>query len=260
MSHMETTTIKTTQTGSRQAAVNGLAVVGFIVLIILGMAFAIYAASFVPKAVSQIGAAAVYLSSSFSGADDADLEVVPTETVPFGNDVTTSTSTATTTVTTTVVTTPGQAPAPAAGQTVTTTYPTGGTFVPATLTGLSDLTVEITATGYLTSSNTNSFVKSNTVADGKRGAVKFAIINRGTNTSGTFEFTAKLPTTSSSFTFNSAKQQSLKPGERIDYVLGFDRTKSGDDREIRITVDSDKDVNESNENNNTDSVTVDIEK
>lgn len=261
MWHMETTTTRTTTSApARQAVVNSFAIVGFIVLIILGIMLAVYAASFVPKAVSRIGAAAVYLTSSFSeDGGESQLEVVPppsSESVPFGNDVIVATTTATTT--TTVTAQQPQAPV-RAGTPVQTSYQVP-VKVPVALSGLPDLTVEITAIGYLRTSDTDSFVRSNEVPDNKRGAVKFAIINRGTNTSGTFKFDAKLPTTSSSFTFTSGKQQSLKPGDRIDYVLGFDRAKSGNDREIRITVDADRDVRESNESNNTDTDTVDIEK
>ncbi len=256
MPHMETTTIRTTKTGGRTAAVNALAIVGFIVLLILGMALAIYAASYVPKAVSRIGAAAVYLSSTFSKDGETTLEVVtPDETVPFGDDVVVATSTATTTV----VVTP--APVTTGGGTVTTVRPIGttGGAVTLPLSGLPDLVVENVVTGYLTSTNTSSFRAADEVPDGERGAFKFTIRNQGTNASGRFEFDATLPT-SRAFTYSSSIQQSLNPGERIEYVLGFDRTKDGENRKITITVDPDEDIRESNEGNNTRSVTIDIEK
>lgn len=249
---METTTIRTTTGATRRAAINGLAVVGFIMLVILGMALAVYAATYVPGALSRIGSAAVYLSSAFiAPTEETDLVVVPpTETVPFGNDVPAATTTpATTTPTVTPAT-------PVAGTPVTRVVQVG--TAPAPLSGLSDLTVEDVVTGYLTTSNTSSFVKSNTVPDGKRGAVKFTVFNRGTNVSGRFEFEVELPT-KKAYTYNSGNQQSLNPGERIEYVLGFDKTKDGDNRIITITVDPDKDIKESNEGNNTRSVTVDIE-
>ncbi len=250
---METTTIRTSTT--RRAAVNGLAVVGFIMLVILGMALAVYAATYVPGAISRIGSAAVYLSSAFiAPTEETDLVVVPpAETVPFGNDV----PVATTTQETATPAVSSGTPAPVAGTPVTRVVQVGTTPTP--LSGLSDLTVENVVTGYLTSSNTNSFVKSNTVPDGERGAVKFSVFNRGTNVSGRFEFEVELPTTKA-YTYNSGNQQSLNPGERIEYVLGFDKTKDGDNRTITITVDPDKDIKESNESNNTRSVTVDIEK
>lgn len=254
---METTTIRTTtRSGSRQAAVNALAIVGFIVLIIIGMALAIYAATFVPAALSRVGSAAVYLSSQVFPSDEGDTDLVvvpPTETVPFGDDAEVATSTPTTT--------------PATGGTVTTN-PRPGTptttvipvQVPASTNyyGLPDLVIENVQTGYLSSSNTSSFRASSRVPDGERGAVKFTIANRGTNVSGRFDFEVELPTTRG-YTYSSRTQQSLRPGERIEYVMGFDQTREGNNRRIEITVDQDDDVRESNENNNDRSVTIDIE-
>ena len=254
--HMETTTIRTTSGTGRRAAVNGLAIVGFIVLVIIGMALAVYAARFVPKAVSNIGSAAVYLSSQiFSNEGDTDLVVVPpTETVPFGDDIVVATTTAATTTTAVTPTTPVN---PQPGTTVTTVVQVG--TGPANYYGLPDLVVENVTTGYLTSSNTNTFRSSNEVPDGERGAVKFTIANRGTNISERFDFEVELPT-SRSYTYKSRSQQTLRPGERIEYVLGFDQTREGNDRTITITVDADRDIDESNESNNDRSVTVDIER
>ncbi|MBU1292493.1 hypothetical protein KJ819_00305 [Patescibacteria group bacterium] len=250
---MELTTLRTSERPVRRAAVNGLAIVGFIVLILIGMALAIYAATFVPSAISRIGSAAVYFSSAFQpNTEDTDLVVVPpTETVPFGDDIPAATTTppATETPDTTPVT-------PTPGTPVTRVVQVGTT--PAPLFGLPDLVIENITTGYLTSSDTDTFRASSRVPDGERGAVKFTIANRGTNISGRFEFDAELPT-SRSYTFHSGKQESLKPGERIDYVLGFDQTREGDDREITIVVDPDRDISESNEGNNSRSVRIDIE-
>lgn len=260
---METTTYTTTssrRTPVRQAAVNTLAVVGFIVLIVLGMALAIYAATFVPKALNGVGSAAVYLSSIFVPSEKSDLEVVPAGTeVPFGEVPgagIAATSTTTTATTTTVTTTTAPA-TPTKGPATYNVYPAGTGATVAPLSGLSDLTVTIVSTGYLTSVDTASFVKASTVPSGQRGAVKFVIKNVGTNASGRFDFEATLPT-SSSYTFTSDFQASLLPGETIEYVLGFDRARSGEDRAIKIIVDEDNDVKESNENNNSANTTVDI--
>lgn len=253
--HMETTTIRTTSGTGRRAAVNGLAIVGFIVLVIIGMALAVYAARFVPKAISNIGSAAVYLSSQvFSDEGATDLVVVPpTETVPFGDDVV-ATTTATTTVPTVTPTTPAT---PQPGTPVTTIVQVG--TGPANYYGLPDLVIENVTTGYLTSADTSTFRSSNDVPDDKRGAVKFTIANRGTNVSPRFDFEVELPT-SRSYTYKSKSQQTLRPGERIEYILGFDQTREGNDRTITITVDAERDINESNESNNDRSVTVDIER
>ena len=186
---METTTIRTTtRSGSRQAAVNALAIVGFIVLIVIGMALAIYAATFVPAALSRVGSAAVFLSSQVFPSDDGDTDLVvvpPTETVPFGDDAVVATSTP---ATTTPATTGGTVTTnPRPGTPTTTVIPVQ---VPASTNyyGLPDLVIENVQTGYLSSSNTNSFRASSRVPDGERGGVKFTIANRGTNVSGRFDF------------------------------------------------------------------------
>lgn len=246
-----TTTIK--RTPNRQAALTGLAVVGFITLIILGIMLAIYTARFVPVAASRVGSAAVYLSHVFSPAKDTDLQVVPQ--IPF--DVATSTATSTVAASTTpAVVIPAHPVTTTPGTPTQTTYPAGGTQTTAPLYGKPDLQVTITQTGYLTTNNTNSFVSSKTVPNNERGAVKFTVTNMGTNVSGTWDFEAVLPTTSS-YTFQSDTQESLRPGEKIDYVLGFDSARNGD-REITVTIDPDHHVSESNESNNEDSATVTI--
>lgn len=257
---METTTVQTNSSPARRAAVNGLAIVGFIVLVIIGMALAVYAARLVPAAVSGIGSAAVYLSSQVFPANEgeAELAVVPdAETVPFGEDATIATSTDTTPDS---PTTPGQTGGTGivAGTPSTIVIPVQ---VPASTNyyGLPDLVVESVVTGYLNTSSTDSFRASDEVPGNKRGAVKFTIANRGTNVSPRFEFEVEVPTTRA-YTYNSKTQQSLRPGERIEYVLGFDRARSGDNRTITIDVDPDNDVNESNESNNDRSVRVDIER
>lgn len=236
-----------TTSTTRRAAINALAIVGFIVLIIIGMALAVYAATFVPKIVTRLNSAAVYLSSIFVPASsDVSLEVVPFPEAPVSEVATTSVA---------APATPVAAPAAIAGTPTTVTYPT--VKPTPTLSGLSDLTVTITSRGYLTTSDTASFIKADSVPSGARPAVKFTITNSGTNLSGRFTFKAPLPT-SSTYTFTSDSQDSLLPGEHIDYVLGFDRARTGDSRDITITVDPDNLIVEANERNNTDSITLDI--
>lgn len=248
-------------TPARRAAVAGLAVVGFFALVFIGMVLAIYAARFVPKAANGLSSAAVYLGSIFTPAQDATLEPVQT-TVPFDNGLvatttaTTSAAAATTTATTTT-TTVATRPATTAGTPTTIVVPTGGT-APAALYGLPDLAVDITAVGYLTSNDTSTFVASTIVPDGKRGAVKFTVRNAGTNSSGNWTFDAKLPTTGSDYTYHSNSQKSLLPGDRIDFVLGFDHADDGD-QTVTVTVDPNNRVNESNERNDESDAHIKVE-
>jgi subtilase family serine protease len=102
--------------------------------------------------------------------------------------------------------------------------------------------------GYLTSDNTDTFISSATVPSGYNAAVKFTVRNAGTNVSGNWVFNANLPT-NSSYTYNSNSQQSLRPGERIDFTLGFDRAQNGV-RTITVTVDPNNQISESSEGNN----------
>lgn len=263
--------METGNTGSatKRAAINGLAVVGFVALIFAGITLAVYGARFVPAAVGNLGSAAVYFSSAFSGGnEDAELEAVESETViPFPEEGVVAGETEENVETSPEPTTPVETPeafrpATTAPSPVPTT-PTTGTYVIGTLPaseapepyGLPDLTVTIIERGYLDTGSSASYIKADEVPDGKRGAIKFVVENEGTNVTGEWKFTAKVPTTPA-YTFTSPDQNSINPGSRVEFVLGFDRAKSGDSQKITITVDSSEKVEESNENNNEDSETL----
>ncbi|MES2226041.1 MAG: CARDB domain-containing protein [Patescibacteria group bacterium] len=262
---MEITTTTTTQNPSRRAAINTLAAVGFVALLFIGIALAIYSARYVPLAVSRISTAAVSLSSVFHRSSDTPaLQVVSvaSTTLPIDGSqalIASSTPIATTTATTTTATTTTNTPAKPAhtagtatgGYTVTTT-----TNQPIAPYGDPDLVVRITSVGYLTTSDVDSYV-SGDVPNGKRGAFKFTVTNAGTNVTGSWKFRADVPM-SSTYTFTSPTQPSLNPGDSVDFVLGFDKPKAGDNRTITVMVDSGKDVHESNEGNNEDSRTIDV--
>jgi hypothetical protein len=94
---------------------------------------------------------------------------------------------------------------------------------------------------------------------GKRGALRFLVVNLGTKESGTWEFSVDLPT-SPSYTYKSDKQQTLFPGDRIEYTIGFDSIRKATHDEYRIVVDPKNKVHESNEANNIHKGIVIIEK
>lgn len=256
--------ITVTHNPNRQATVNALAVVGFIALVFVGMVLAIYAARYVPVAVSRIAAGAAYLSTNGSGNDN--LQVVPN--LPFPGESATSTATstpaatATTTKPVTKPTTPVAA-APSVGKPSTTAYPISGTIAarPGTAYGLPNFTTSVTAVGYM--NDNGVFVADKTINSDQALAVQFRITNTGTNVSGAWRIHAELPTRSNgTYKFNSDEQESLAPGSWVDYTLHLDPrdVRVGDDEEIDIVADSDNDVKESNENDNDATATISVSK
>jgi hypothetical protein len=236
-------------TKSRKAVVTGLAAVGFIALVAAGVWLAIYSTRFVPKTVNGAGEAALYLSSFFTRT----LQHNPVSTaasstiIYFGGTDTTSTST---------ISTNQKQIATTAGTETNGVYQIGGTATPV-LSGLPDLIVNINATGYLATSSANSFIADSTVPAGVRPAVSFTIKNIGTNASGAWRFKASIPT-QTVYIYESQPQQSLNPGDSIDYVLGFDQPNAGTSETVSITANFDNAIQESNTNNNSASAEMTI--
>ncbi|MFZ2500611.1 MAG: CARDB domain-containing protein [Minisyncoccia bacterium] len=247
---------------SRQAATNGLAVVGFIALVLFGIWLAVYSTRFVPLVVGRVGSAAVYLSSVFVQTKPS-LSVIPTASstmisfIPFG-EATSTTSTNTVSTSTTPSPKKKTSAPTTAGSITNNTYPIAGTTTTVTaFSGLPDLIVKINAIGYLATTSANSFVASSTVPAGSRPAVSFTIKNIGTNTSGAWRFSAIIPT-QTAYVYQSQPQQSLAPGDSIDYTLGFDQANKGVGQTISITANSDHTVAESDTTNNNASATITI--
>ncbi|MHB8660365.1 MAG: CARDB domain-containing protein [Minisyncoccota bacterium] len=240
-----------------QAAVKVLAVVGFIALIGAGMWLAVYSTRFVPSVVNRIGAAAVYLGSVFTPAKAPNLSVVPTQTatttISFGQ--TASTTSTETPSARTTATTPKRI-ATTAGTKTDTTYQLGTGATPS-LYGLPDFIVTINAVGYLATTSADSFVASSTVPAGSRPAIKFTIKNIGTNVTGAWRFSALIPT-QTAYIYQSQPQQSLNPGDSIDYTLGFDQANKGSNETVSVTANFDHAVAESNTNNDSASAQITI--
>jgi len=260
---METTRTETINvTKTRGPAVNALAVVGFIALILIGMAVAIYAARFVPAALSNIGQAAVSLSNVFTpDARESGIEVVPTYTNNGGAVVTLPIGTTTTSTTENPAMTPST-PAYTAPPGANYTTPLPPTYrvvtvpISSTYYGDADLSIEILAIGYVTRDNTSSsFRESSRVPEGEQGAVKFRIFNSGTNASGRFEYEASVRNAARRTETATNRAPSLNPGISVITYAYFDARKSGD-TDITIEVDTDNDVRESNERNNSDTADI----
>lgn len=241
---------------NRVAMTRALAVVGFIALIVASMWLAVYSSRFVPSVAGRLGAAAVYLGSVFIPKEPS-LSVIPVASstiISFDN---TSTTTATSTGSVSAAPAPEKTIVPAPGKTATSTYQINGATTTPSLRGLPDFVVRINAVGYLATSSAESFVASTTVPSGRRAAVSFTIENVGANISGPWRFSASIPT-QTNFLFISQAQQSLAPGDRIDYTLGFDQATPGADKMISITANFDRAIEESNANNNSASAKVTV--
>ena len=237
----------TATTSTRQTAIYGLAVVGFITLIALGVSLAVYSARYIPtlsSTVGRLGAAAVSLSQVFNLGTEPVLSVVPTASTTIFFDSATTIPTTTPTLKKPVSSIPTTA-----GEQTSGTYPISGTTETPSLSGLPDLVVNITAVGYFTSTSTDSFIASSTVPSGNRPAVTFTIKNIGTNATGGWRFSASIPT-QAAYIYQSQPQQSLNPGDSIEYTLGFDQANSGTDKMISITANFDRAIAESNIDNN----------
>ena len=242
-------------TPTRRAAVYGLAGVGFVALIAFGIWLAIYSSRYVPEVVNTLGSAAVSLSELFTPAPEPSLLVVGSSTpatsttISFGDDEP-------------AVTTPANTGTRPSGGSTTPGPETGGTFPIGTTTpvlhGLPDLVVEIDAIGYLASGSTDSFVASSTVPAGSRAAVKFIIRNAGTNVAAPWRWSATLPA-QGTFGYQSQLQQSLNPGDRIEFTLGFDQPNRGSNQTITINVNHDSTIGESNTNNNRATATLTVQ-
>jgi len=246
---------------NRTVVINTLAIAGFIALMGGSMWLAAYSTRYVPAVVTRIGTAAVYLGSVFTPAPKPSLSVIPiaSTTIPFGEEASSTISTSvslipkesppqTSSTKTTVPTT--------AGKQMTGTYQIGGAATPAVLSGLPDFIATINAVGYLATSSAESFVASSTVPAGNRPAVNFTIKNIGTNASGSWRFSASIPT-QTAYIYQSQPQQSLAPGDSIDYVLGFDQANRGI-QTISITANFDKTVGESTTDNDSASAKITI--
>lgn len=268
---METTHTTTHETTPRGAVVNALAVIGFIALILLGMGLAIYAARFIPTALSGLGEAAVSLSSIF-GPGGNSIEVVDDGSYPNNSGVVVTLPIGTSTPTDTVPAPTTSAPpsytppstggsyyVPPTSSTGVVTLPIGGGTNTIGYSGNPDLVVEILAIGYVTRDRDGStFRESSRVPRGEQGAVRFRIMNRGTNVSGAFEYEVKVKNDDRRTDTATGKAYSLAPGQAIVPLYAFFDARESGDAEVTITVDSDDDVRESNERNNEDSEDIDV--
>ena len=114
--------------------------------------------------------------------------------------------------------------------------------------GKPDLVPKILEVGIVDKA-TNVFVSTTSLKASDRIAVRFEVENKGTKASGDWRFNAVLPTYPS-YIFQSEGQPTLGPGDKIEYVLGFDHVEKADGNTVTINVDPASSLNELNEDNN----------
>ena len=131
------------------------------------------------------------------------------------------------------------------GTPVTIQIPTPRTSDP---NGYADLTARVIEIGTV-DKTTGVFTASTTPSRSERVAIRFAIENNGTKTSGQFAFNVVLPTLPS-YTYFGQMQQELGPGDRIEYTLGFDSFVAANVGDVIINVDPTSSINERNKDNN----------
>ncbi len=102
---------------------------------------------------------------------------------------------------------------------------------------------------------TNEFTSTTTLRASGRVAVRFEVENLGTADSGVWYFSAVLPTFPLHI-FQSESQQSLAPGDRIEYTIGFDNVQPDKDGRFVVNVDPNSSLPESSEDNNLAETTI----
>ncbi len=138
---------------------------------------------------------------------------------------------------------------PSAGTTENRTYRNDPVISPIldNLYGFVDLEATIDAVGILDSNN--NFIATSTFNQKDIGAVKFTVKNIGDKKSDGWTFNAVLPT-SPAHIFHSEGQKPLAPKEKIEFTMGFDKLRVGEQMPIIINVDPSGGMKESNKNNN----------
>ncbi|MCK5285809.1 MAG: sortase [Candidatus Pacebacteria bacterium] len=121
--------------------------------------------------------------------------------------------------------------------------------------GLADLEATINTIGYLNSNK--DLIATSTLVRGDIGAVTFTVTNIGTKTSDGWTFNAVLPT-SPAHIFHSQGQKALAPGEKIEFTMGFDKLRIGDQMVVIVNVDPSGGIKEVTKTNNIAKVFIDI--
>lgn len=145
--------------------------------------------------------------------------------------------------------------APAVGPATAHVYPLDGSGARYQIlpNGTPDFSVQIIDVGII-DDLTGAFVATSSVGSGRQAAVVFDVSNIGTAVSEPWQFGAKLPTVGGDFT--SEVQQSLAPGDRIRFTIGFQNLNQLGENTATFTVDPSEKLKDASRANNTATATV----
>jgi hypothetical protein len=257
---MSTDPHATQTTQPRSAAANTFIVVGFLLLIFIGIAVAIYSSRYVPLAVNSFSTTNPV--TGLPSGNQNSVAVAPGSSIPFEQSVE-ATSSQLRNVQTAPFPTTGAAyetnpngyqPTPVAYQ----TNPSQSSYASAYAgPRLPDLAVNIVAVGYLANSSNASFVATPVIPVGARAAVQFTIGNVGTAPTGAWSFMARIPT-DNGYTYNSPVEASMNPGDHVLFTLAFDQVPVGPAEGISIVADPNNFIQELTKTNNVAGASVSV--
>lgn len=119
-----------------------------------------------------------------------------------------------------------------------------------------DLAIEDLEVGYMRGSR---FVENDNIDEDERAAIRFVVKNIGGESTGRWRFKVTNTPYDKDDTYESRREDSLRPGEEKEFIVEFDNPDEGS-YNIRVEVDSDDDVDEENERNNTESERLRVER
>jgi hypothetical protein len=116
-----------------------------------------------------------------------------------------------------------------------------------------DLIIENLEVGYL---RNGRFVEDDNIDENETVVVRFTVKNRGGDFNDSWRYTVESPTEDNDV-YKSSNQSGLDSGESKNITVKFNNP-DRDDYTLEIEIDSEDDVDESNERNNTDEIDVEI--
>jgi|CXWL01.1.fsa_nt_gi hypothetical protein len=226
-----------------KATVNGLAIVGFAALILGGVFLAVYAASYVPQALSRLTGAVILSNEEPTNPETqipAPAPTTPTVVTPSTDEEDTDDED--------VV----EPETPRTGGPLLVPAPPRVTYQPPAYYGLPDLALVNVRAGYMRGS---TFVEDNDVPANRDAAVRFIVQNIGTNTVSDFRIKLEIENEDDAIGIGGL----LYPNGTQLFILRITNPEEGEELDISIDVDYQNRIAEKSESNNDKSVSLDIQ-